>query len=90
MLVGAGAGVVAGITVPSAVSVLLLAGFCVLATATQMAMELYAVLARDVATHRLGRLRHALESRRDSAVVLIAGLVGLWLLGNGLAAVAST
>lgn len=90
VLVGAGAGAVAGIAVPSAASVLLLAGFCVLATATQIAMELCAVLAPDVATRRLGRLRHTLESRRDGAVVVIAGLVGLWLLGNGLAAVAST
>ena len=88
-LVGAGADVVAGMNVPSAVSVLLLAGFCLLATATPIAMECYTVLSRDAATRRLDRIRHTLESHRERAVVLIATVAGLWLLGNGLAAVAA-
>ncbi len=80
---------VADMHVPSAVSILVLAGFCLLATATPIAMELYAALAPDVATRRLERLRHTLDSHRDGATVLIAAVIGLWLLGNGVASVAT-
>ena len=89
VLVGAGADVVAGMDVPSVVSVLALAGFCLLATATPIAMECYTVLAPEAATRRLERFRHGLDSHRDAAVVLIAAVVGFWLLGGGLSAVAS-
>ncbi len=90
VLVGAAASVVAGIDASSLVSVLILAGFCVLATATQIGMELAVVLAPAASAHQLERLRHSLDIHRDRAAVVIAAVVGLWLLGNGLAAIVSS
>jgi Sap, sulfolipid-1-addressing protein len=90
VLVGAAASAVAGIGTSSWVSILLLAGFCLLATATQIGMELAVVLAPTNSARQLERLRHALDVHRDRALVVIAAVVGLWLLGNGLSAMVSS
>jgi hypothetical protein len=38
----------------------------------------------------LARLRHSLEAHRGGVVVVIAAVVGLWLLGNGLSTIVSS
>jgi hypothetical protein len=90
VLVGAAASVVAGIDTSSWVSLLILAGFCLLATATQIGLEIAVLLSPVASARQLERLRHSLEVHRDGAVVVIAAVVGLWLLGNGLSAIVSS
>jgi hypothetical protein len=90
VLVGAAASVVAGINASSWVSLLILAEFCLLATATQIGLEIAVLLNPVGSARRLERLRHSLEVHRDGAVVVIATVVGLWLLGDGLSAIVSS
>jgi hypothetical protein len=87
VLVGAAAGEVTGIDTSSWVSLLVLAGFCLLATASLLGIELAVVISPAASGRRLERLRHSLEVHRDGAIVVIAAVVGLWLLGNGLSAI---
>lgn len=89
MLVGAAASVVTGIDASSWVSLLILAGFCLLATATLLGMEIAVVLSPAASGRQLERLRHSLEVHRDGAIDVIAAVVGLWLLGIGLSAIVS-
>jgi Sap-like sulfolipid-1-addressing protein len=89
VLVGAGADVVVGMNVSTAGSVLLLAGFCLLATAAPIVLELSVVLAPEAAARRHERLRHAIDAHRAGAIVVIAAVVGLWLLSTGLSAIVS-
>jgi hypothetical protein len=87
VLVGAGADVVVGMDVSTAGSVLLLAGFCVLATAAPIVLEVSVVLAPEAAARRHERLRNTIDAHRGGAIVVIAAVVGLWLLGTGLSAI---
>ncbi|MER5709366.1 GAP family protein [Streptomyces sp. NPDC042898] len=65
-------------------SFLALFGFCVLATAGLLAMELYMVFAPEKAQHSLVSLRGWLERHKDPAIVLICLVLGLWLVGRSL------
>ncbi len=72
-------------------SLLVLAGFCLLATATLLGLESpLSCFPLRRRTRRLERLRHSLEVHRDGAIVVIAAIVGLWLLGDGLSAIVSS
>ncbi|MFD3662347.1 GAP family protein [Streptomyces sp. NPDC058659] len=65
-------------------SFLALLGFCVLATAGLLAMELYMVFAPEKAQLSLTSLRAWLERHKDPAIVLICLVLGLWLVGRSL------
>ncbi|MFE7773330.1 GAP family protein [Streptomyces sp. NPDC057445] len=65
-------------------SYLALFGFCVLATATLLAAELYTVFSPEAAAVRLKRLRAWLHRHQDPAVVVACLLLGLWLVGNSI------
>ncbi|MFE5711552.1 GAP family protein [Streptomyces sp. NPDC056501] len=65
-------------------SFLALFGFCVLATAGLLAMELYMVFAPEKAQRSLVSLRRWLERHKDPAIVLICLVLGLWLVGRSL------
>ncbi|WP_329623629.1 GAP family protein [Streptomyces sp. NBC_01255] len=65
-------------------SFLALFGFCVLATSSLLAMELYMVFAPEKAQLSLTRLRAWLERHKDPAIVLICLVLGLWLVGRSL------
>ncbi|MFD8972203.1 MULTISPECIES: GAP family protein [Streptomyces] len=65
-------------------SFLALFGFCVLATAGLLAMELYMVFAPEKAQLSLVRLRAWLERHKDPAIILICLVLGLWLVGRSL------
>jgi hypothetical protein len=90
VLVGAAASAITGINASSWVSLLVLAGFCLLATATLIGLELTVVLSPAASGRRLERLRHSLEVHRGGAIVVIAAVVGLWLLGSGLSTIVSS
>ncbi|MFE5768863.1 GAP family protein [Streptomyces sp. NPDC056485] len=59
-------------------------GFCLLATASLLAAELYIVFAPEVAHDRLMRLRGWLEGHQQQAIVVICLVIGLWLTGKSI------
>ncbi|MEV8588697.1 GAP family protein [Streptomyces sp. NPDC051180] len=65
-------------------SFLALLGFCVLATSSLLAMELYTVFAPEDAQRDLTRLRAWLSRHKEQAIVLLCLLLGLWLVGRSL------
>ncbi|WP_328944793.1 GAP family protein [Streptomyces sp. NBC_00250] len=65
-------------------SFLALLGFCVLATSSLLAMELYMVFAPEKAQRDLTRLRAWLTRHKDQAIVLTCLLLGLWLVARSL------
>ena len=83
-LVGAGAATVADAHLSSLADYLALFGFCVLATASLLAMELSMVFAPERTARGLGGLRRWIERHQDQAVVLLSLLVGLWLVGRSI------
>lgn len=83
-LVAAGAATVTQAHLSGAADYLLLFYFCVLATASLLAMELSMVFAPDRAAHFLQALRTWLERHQDQTVVLLSLLLGLWLVGKSI------
>ncbi|MFD8982787.1 GAP family protein [Streptomyces sp. NPDC059564] len=65
-------------------SFLALLGFCVLATSTLLAMELYMVFAPEKATLALTNLHAWLKRHKDPAIVVTCLVLGLWLAGRSL------
>ncbi|MEU7729245.1 GAP family protein [Streptomyces sp. NPDC040724] len=65
-------------------SFLALMAFCLLATSTLLAMELYMVFAPEKAQRALLGLRAWLERHKDQAIVVLCLLLGLWLVGRSL------
>ncbi|APE21498.1 MULTISPECIES: GAP family protein [Streptomyces] len=83
-MVSAAAATVVKADASHAQSFLALLGFCVLATSTLLAMELYTVFAPEDAQRDLTRLRAWLSRHKDQAIVLLCLLLGLWLVGRSL------
>ncbi|POX57155.1 hypothetical protein C3489_00025 [Streptomyces sp. Ru71] len=83
-LVAAGAATVIGADMSSTSSYLVLAGYCLLATSGLLAMELYSAFSPDAARVRLGRLRTWLESHQEQALVAVALVAGLFLVGRSI------
>ncbi|MFJ4617154.1 GAP family protein [Streptomyces sp. NPDC088812] len=63
---------------------LALFSFCVLATATLLAAELYVVLAPARAGRRLLDMRMWMERHQERAIVVGSLVIGLWLVGKSL------
>ena len=83
-LVAAGAVTVLEAKISTAGSVLMLIGFCLLATSGYLYMELYAVFRPAQAGAQLQRLRTWLESHQDQVIIVICLLLGFWLVGNSI------
>src|SRR3954452_20454257 len=64
---------------------LALAGYCLLATLSLIAMEMYVVWAPAVANARLSALREWLAQHQERLVVMFALLLGLWLTARSIA-----
>lgn len=84
VLVAAGAATVAQLHVSSIWSGLLLVGFCLLCTATLLAMAVYTAAAPVAAAARLAALRGWLDAHRERVVVVVALVVGGWLVADNL------
>jgi hypothetical protein len=61
-----------------------LIGYCLLATSTLLAMELYATFRPAGAEAELDRVRRWIDRHQDQAVVSISLLLGLWLVGKSI------
>src|SRR5215471_15212361 len=84
VLIGAGAATVVEAKLSSWQSYLALFGFCVLASASYLAMEIYAV-ARPAQTQvLLARFRTWIESHTDQAIIAGSLIVGFWFITDSL------
>jgi hypothetical protein len=82
MLVAAGAATVVQANMSGWQTYLALAGFCVVASASFLAMELLSVLAPEAAADRLDRIRAWLDSHQEAMIILVSVLIGCWLAGK--------
>ncbi|MFH8935127.1 GAP family protein [Streptomyces griseosporeus] len=83
-LVAAGAATVVDADLSETSSTLALFAYCVLATSSLLAMEVYATFAPASARARLGRLRVWLQTHQDQAIVAVALAAGLFLVGRSI------
>ena len=89
-LVAAGAITVTQARLSGAADYLALASFCVLATSSFAALELYSVRAPAAAGVRLAALRTWLDAHGDQITVVVCVVLGLWLTGRSIYALSAT
>ncbi|MFJ9546083.1 GAP family protein [Streptomyces erythrochromogenes] len=83
-MVGAAAATVLEANLSDSATYLALFGFCILASSTLLAMELFMVFAPARAELALTGLRSWLSDHKDPAIVLACLVLGLWLVGRSL------
>jgi hypothetical protein len=83
-MIAAGAATVVQANLDSLLSYVALMAFCLLATASILAMELYTAFSPERAGRSLDRLRDWLERHLDQAEVVLSLLVGLWLVSKSI------
>ncbi|MEU1271121.1 GAP family protein [Streptomyces sp. NPDC005799] len=88
-LVAAGAATVVGADLSHTSSYLALFGYCLLATSSLLAMEVYTTFAPDSARVRLGKLRTWIETHQEQALVAVALVAGLFLVSRSISQLTS-
>ena len=83
-LIAAGAATVVEAKLSSWESYLALIGFCVLASASYIAMEIYAGFKPDESQAFLARIRTWMETHTDQAIIAGSLLLGLWLIASSI------
>ena len=83
-LIAAGAATVVEAKLSSWESLLALIGFCVLGSASYIAMEIYAVFKPDQCQAFLTRFRIWMETHTDRAIVIGCLILGFWLIASGI------
>jgi Sap, sulfolipid-1-addressing protein len=83
-LIAAGAATVVQAHVSSAQSALALLFFCVLASSSYIAMELYAGFRPDESQLLLSRIRNWIDTHTDQVIIVGALVLGFWLIGNSI------
>ena len=83
-LVAAGAVTAAQARLSGAADYLTLASFCLLATSSFAALELYSVRAPATASTRLAELRTWLDTHGNQVIIVVCGVLGLWLTGQSI------
>ena len=83
-LIGAGAATVVEAKLSSWESYLALFGFCVLASASYLAMEIYAVIKPSQSQAFLAKFRTWMETHTDQVITLGSLLLGFWLIANSI------
>jgi threonine/homoserine/homoserine lactone efflux protein len=83
-LIAAGAATVVEAKLSSWESYLALIGFCVLASASYIAMEIYAGFKPDQSQAFLARFRTWMETHTDQAIVAGCLLLGFWLIASSI------
>jgi hypothetical protein len=84
VLIGAGAATVVEAKVSSWQSFLALFGFCVLASASYLAMEIYAAVRPDKSQALLARFRTWIATHTQQVVIWGSLVIGLWLIANSI------
>ena len=88
VLIGAGAATVVEAKLSSWESYLVLFLYCVLASSTYLAMEIYAVFRPAQSRAFLASFRAWIDDHTDQAIVLGSLIIGLWLIANSLSLIA--
>jgi hypothetical protein len=88
-LVAAAAATVVQAKLSTAGDWLALAVFCLVATSSYLAMELYTAFAPAAAAARFDQLHKWIDTHQDQAIVVGALVVGAWLLGDSLYVIVS-
>ena len=83
-LIGAGAATVVEAKLSSWESFLALFGYCVLASASYLAMEIYAIVRPDQSQALLARFRAWIDHHTDQVIIVGSLLIGFWLIGNSI------
>jgi hypothetical protein len=83
-LVAAGAITAAQARLSTAGDYIALASFCLLATSSFAALELYSIRAPAAASIRLAALRTWLDTHGNNVIIVVCVVVGLWLTGQSI------
>ena len=83
-LIGAGAATVVEAKVSNWESALALFGFCLLASSSYIAMEIYAGFRPDQSQAFLARFRTWMETHTDQVIIIGCLLAGFWLIANSI------
>jgi Sap, sulfolipid-1-addressing protein len=83
-LIGAGAATVVEAKLSSWESFLALFLYCVLASASYLAMEIYAVARPAASQAMLAKFRAWIDNHTDQVIIIGSLALGLWLMGNSL------
>jgi threonine/homoserine/homoserine lactone efflux protein len=83
-LIGAGAATVVEAKLSSWESYLALFGFCVLASASYLAMEIYAGFRPSQSEAFLARFRTWMKTRTDQVIIVGSLILGFWLIANSI------
>jgi threonine/homoserine/homoserine lactone efflux protein len=84
VLIGAGAATVVEAKLSTWESFLALFLYCVLASATYLAMEIYAVFRPEQSQALLTRARAWIDAHTDQVIIAGSLILGLWLMGNSI------
>jgi len=84
VLIGAGAATVVEAKLSSWESFLALVLYCLLASASYLAMEIYAVVRPDQSQALLARFRTWIDDHTDQVIIVGSMLIGLWLIGDSI------
>jgi hypothetical protein len=83
-LIAAGAATVMEAKLSSWESYLALFGFCLLGSASYLAMEIYAVVRQGQSQALLTRFRTWIDSHTDQVIIIGSLILGFWLIANGI------
>ena len=84
VLIGAGAATVVEAKLDSWQSFLVLFGYCVLASSSYLAMEIYAVVRPGQSRALLARFRIWIDTHTDQVIIVGSLIIGFWLIANSL------
>ena len=84
VLIGAGAATVVEAKLSSWESFLALGSYCILASSSYLAMEIYAVARPGRSQALLAECRAWVDSRTDQAIIAGCLIIGLWFIGDSL------
>jgi hypothetical protein len=84
VLIGAGAATVVEAKLSSWESFLALFGYCVLASASYLAMEIYAVVRPSESQTLLARFRTWIDTHTDQVIIVGSLIIGFWLIANSI------
>jgi hypothetical protein len=84
VLIGAGAATVVEAKLSSGQSFLALVLYCVLASSSYLAMEIYAVSRPGQSQELLARFRTRIDTHTDQMIIAGSMIIGFWLIANSL------
>ena len=89
VLIGAGAATVVEAKLSSWESFLALLLYCVLASSSYLAMELYSVFRPAQSQAFLARFRHWIDTHTDQVIIAGSLILGIWLMANSIRLIAA-